>query len=82
VDKEIKKFDLIPLYPSKTSWNFNKKKKCDNIIKEWHLDSKLSNLKKKNFLELLSNNFSEIKLLYKNRGPWLENFGFSNLLYA
>ena len=82
MDKEIKKFDLIPLYSSKTSWDFNKKEECDNIIKEWHLDSKLSNLKKKNFLELLSNDLSEIKLLYKNRRPWLENFGFSNLLYA
>jgi len=34
VDKKTKKFNLIPLYPSKTSWDFNKKEECDNIIKE------------------------------------------------
>ena len=31
VNKEIKKFDLILLYSSKTSWDFNKKEECDNI---------------------------------------------------
>ena len=34
VDREMKKFNLIPLYPSKTSWDFSKKKKFDDIIKE------------------------------------------------
>jgi len=34
VDKETKKFDLILLYPSKSSWDFNKKEECDNIINE------------------------------------------------
>ena len=34
VDREMKKFNLIPLYPSKTSWDFSKKKEFDDIIKE------------------------------------------------
>ena len=34
VDKKIKKFNLIPLYPNKTLWDFNKKKECDDIIKK------------------------------------------------
>ena len=35
VDKKIKKFNLIPLYPNKILWDFNKKKECDDIIKKW-----------------------------------------------
>ena len=54
VDKETKKFDLIPLYPSKTSWDFSKKKECDNIIKEWHNEFKTSSLKGNFFLNLLN----------------------------
>jgi len=35
VDKETKKFDLIPLYLNKSSWDFSKKKECDDIIRDW-----------------------------------------------
>jgi len=34
VDKDIKKFDFILLYPNKISWGFSKKEEYDNIIKE------------------------------------------------
>ena len=54
VDKETNKFDLIPLYPSKMSWDFSKKKKCDNIIKEWHNEFKTLSLKGNFFLNLLN----------------------------
>jgi len=53
-DKETKKFDLILLYPSKMSWDFSKKKECDNIIKEWHNEFKTSSLKGNFFLNLLN----------------------------
>jgi len=73
VDKETKKFDLIPLYPSKTSWDFNKKE-CNNIIKEWHTTFKTLHLKGKNFLNLLNNNLSDIKPSYIKGGPWIKQF--------
>jgi len=47
VDKEMKKFDLIPLYSSKVSWDFNKKEECDNIIKEWCTTFKTLDLKER-----------------------------------
>jgi len=65
VDKETKKFDLIPLYPSKTSWDFNKKEECDNIIKEWRTTL---DLKGKNFLNLLNNDLSDIEPSYNSIG--------------
>jgi len=64
VNKETRKFNLVPLYPSKESWNYSKKEECDNIIREWHLTFKLSNFKGRNFLPLLNNNLSEIKPAY------------------
>ena len=33
-DKEIRKFNLVPLYPSKELWNYSKKEECNNIIRE------------------------------------------------
>jgi len=32
VNKETKNFNFIPLYLYKTSWDFDKKNKCNNII--------------------------------------------------
>jgi len=82
VDKETKKFNLIPLHPSKTSWEFSKKEECDDIIKEWRTELKASNLKERNFLNLLNNDLSNIEPSYTKGGPWIENFGFSNSLCA
>ena len=56
------------------------KEKCDNIIKEWCTTLKTSNLKRRNFLNLLNNNLLVIELFYKKGGPWIKQFGFSNLL--
>ena len=80
VDKDMKKFNLVPLYPSKTSWDFTKKKECDNIIEEWHTSFKMSNCKGRNFLNLLNNDLSNIKPSYTKGGPWIKQFSFSNLL--
>ena len=82
MDKETKKFNLVPLYPSKSLWDFNKKEECNNIFKEWCMTSKSLDLKRRNFLHLLNNNLSEIKPSYTKGGPWLEHIGFSNLLCA
>ena len=71
VDKETKKFNLIPLYPSKMLWDFNKREECDNIIKEWCMTFQTLDLKGRKFLNLLNDNLSNIK-----------HFGFSNSLCA
>jgi len=53
-------------------WDFNKKEECDNIIKEWQTTFKILNLKGRNFLNLLNNDLSDIKLFYIKGGPWIE----------
>ena len=48
------------------------KEKCDNIIKEWCTTLKTSNLKRRNFLNLLNNNLLVIEPFYKKGGPWIK----------
>jgi len=64
----------------KISWNFTKKDECDNIIGKWYISFKISNYKRRNFLNILNNDLSNIKLSYTKEGSWIEQFGFSNLL--
>jgi len=63
-------------------WDYSKKKECNNTINEWCSTFKLSNLKGRNFLQLLNNNLSEIEPAYTKEGSWLKYFGFSNSLCA
>lgn len=78
----MKKFNLVPLYLSKESRDYSKREEYDNIIREWYLTFKSSNLKRRNFLSLLNNNLLEIEPAYTKKGPWLQHFGYSNLLYT
>ena len=78
--RKQKKFNIIPLYPCKTLCGFSKKEECNDIIKEWHTEFKMLNLKERNFLNLLNNNLSNIKSSYMKGGPWIKNFSFSNSL--
>ena len=82
VDKKTKKFDFIPLYLNKMSWDFSKKKECNDIIKKWWKDFKLSNLKRRSFINLLNNNYLNIVPSYTKEKPWIKNFSFFNLLYT
>jgi len=68
VDKDIKKFNLTPLYPYKTSWDFSKKEECNNIIKNWQMTFQVSNFKGKHFLDLLDNKLHSIEPLYTKEG--------------
>ena len=63
-------------------WDYSKKEEYNNTINEWHLTFKLSNLNRRNFLQLLNNNLSEIEPACTKGGPWLKHFGFSNSLCA
>ena len=82
VNKETKSFNLTPLYPCKSSWEFSKKSKCDDIANAWKMMFQASNFKGNHFLDLLNDNDSIIKPLYVKGGPWLKMLGHSNSLYA
>ena len=81
VDSDIKKFNLILLFPCKMLWDFNKKEECNNIIKtsRWHFKH---DFKGKHFLDFLDNELYLVILLYIKEGPWIKYFGHSNLLCA
>ena len=81
VDSDIKKFNLILLFPCKMLWDFNKKEECNNIIKtsRWHFKH---DFKGKHFLDFLDNELHLVILLYIKEGPWIKYFGHSNLLCA
>ena len=82
VDKETKAFNPTLLFPSKMSWDFNKKNECDDILNVWKMTFQASDLKGKLFLDLLDDNSNIIKPSYTKGGSWLKVFGHSNSLCA
>jgi len=82
VNNETKSFISIPLFSCKLSWDFSKKRECDDIANRWRIIFQVSDLKGKHFLDLIDNDNNNIKLLYIKGGSWLKFFGYSNSLYA
>ena len=80
INKETKALNPFPLFPCKTSWDFSKKRKCDNILNVWKMTFQASNLKGKQFLNLLNNNNIIIKPFYTKGRSWLKVFGHLNSL--
>jgi len=80
VDKDTKSFDLSPIFPCKLSWDFCKKCNCDSIISQWKISFQVSDLKGRNFLELLDDNSNPLELSVSKGDPWLQYFGHSNSL--
>ena len=80
VNKEIKKFNLIPLFPSKSLWDFSKKKKYNDILNNWKIIFQALDNKGHHFLELVDNNLQPIELFTANSSSWLKYFSHSNLL--
>jgi len=80
VDKETKKFNLTPLLPCKTSWDFDKKSKYNSI--NWCMTFQVSDFKGKQFLDFLDNELYSIELLYTKGSSWLKYFSYSNSLCA
>jgi len=62
VDKNTKSFDLSPIFPYKSSWDFCKKYNCNSTISQWKISFQVSDLKGRKFLELLSNNLNSLEL--------------------
>jgi len=79
VDKETKAFNPIPLFPSKTSWDFSKKSESDDILNVWKMTFQALDLKGKQFLDD-DNNIIEPS--YAKGGSWLKVFDHSNSLCA
>jgi len=82
VDKDSKSFHPTPSYPCKISWDFCKKTDSDDIIKQWKMMFQASDSKGNHFLDLLDNDFNPIEPSYIKDSPWLQSFGYSNLLCA
>ena len=70
------------IFPYKSSWDYCKKWECNFILSQYKISFQALDLKRKNFLELFDSNLKPIKLLAIKGGPWLQYFGYSNLLYA
>jgi len=64
VDRETKKFQPTPTFLWKLSWDFSKKRECDDLINRWKMTFQASDDKGCNFLELLNNenNRSTLKM--------------------
>ena len=80
VDSDTKLFNLTPLLPNKYSWDFSKKLESDNIINTWKMTFQASDLKGRNFLELVDNDNKPLEPTYCKGGSWLQVFGHSNSL--
>jgi len=82
VNSDTKSFNLVPLLPNKFFWDFSKKLKSDNIINSWKMSFQASDLKGRNFLELVDSDNITLEPTYCKGGPWLQAFEHSNLLCA
>ena len=58
------KFNLTPLFPCKYSWDFE----CNDILKIWKMIFQALDVRGKQFLDLLDDNFSLIKSSYFKEG--------------
>jgi len=80
VDYELKSSNHTPIFPCKTSWDYSKKIKCDDICQNWKMTFQASDSKGRHFLNLLNDNFNEIEPSYTKGGLWLQLFGHLNSL--
>ena len=80
VDSETKFFRLTSTYPSKLSWDFSRKLECNDLANRWKITFQASDLKGNQFLDLMDSDNKLLEPLYIKSGPWLQNFGHSNLL--
>jgi len=82
VDSETKSFRLTPTYPSKLSWDFSRKLECNDLTNRWKMMFQASDLKGNQFPDLMDGDNKPLEPSYIKGGPWLQNFGHSNLLCA
>jgi len=75
VNKETKEFNLTPLFPCKSSWDFNRKSECDDLLKQGKMFFQASDNKSRHFLDLLDNDLRPIEPSYAKGGSWIKYFG-------
>ena len=80
VDKETKIFNFTPLFPCKSSWDFDKKSECNDILKIWKMTFQVSDVKGRQLLDLLDDDLHPIEPSYTKGGSWIKYFGHSNSL--
>ena len=64
VDRDTKQFQQTSLLLYKSSWDFSKKSKCNNIIQNWKIIFQALDLKRCQFLKLIDNDNNPIKPSY------------------
>ena len=64
IDKETKKFSLLSIFLYKSSWDFNRENKYDNISNSWKMVFQASDNKERYFIELLDDD--DLKPVYYN----------------
>ena len=82
IDKDSKSFSILPSYLTKLSWDYCKKKDCNDLLNLWKMTFQASDGKGRNFLDLLDDDFNPIEPHYAKGGLWLQAFGHSNTLCA
>jgi len=80
VNKDSKVFNPSLVFLCRMLWNFSRKTECDDIINNWKMTFHTSDLKERQFLDLLDEDFNVIELCYAKGEPWLKLFGHSNSL--
>ena len=80
MDKDSKRFNSIPIFPCKSSWDFCKKQECNSVLLQWKISFQVADLKGKFFLKLLNNNLNPIEPSIIKDSPWLQHFSHSNSL--
>ena len=69
VDLEMKVSNPSPIYPCKTSWDYNKKTEYDDILNNWKMMFQASDGIGNQFLYLLDDNFNIIEPFYAKERP-------------
>jgi len=82
VDTETKCFRPLPIFPYKSSWEFSKKSKYNDILSNWKMIFQASELKGQYFLELFDKDNNPLEPIYTKGRSWLKYLGHSNSLYA
>ena len=80
INTETKSFKLILILLCKLSWDFSKKSECNDLIKKSKITFQASDMKGKQFPDLIDGNDNLLEPLYIKGGLWFQNFGYSNSL--
>ena len=66
INKEVKLLRITPTLPSKESWDFSRKSKCEDLLNYWKMSFQASDKKECNFLDLDGDDKGNpIELYYK-----------------